>query len=90
MICRRIFTPSFKTSWISFTDYRHKRLYIIGESYAGYYAPSMAHKVHQMNKKNKDPTRHINLAGVGVGNGWVDAKVQGEAVIDYAYLARND
>ena len=68
-----------------FTDYRHKRLYIIGESYAGYYAPSMAHKVHQMNKKNKDPTRHINLAGVGVGNGWVDAKVQGEAVIDYAY-----
>lgn len=68
-----------------FTDYRHKRLYIIGESYAGYYAPSMAHKVHQMNKKNKDPARHINLAGVGVGNGWVDAKVQGEAVIDYAY-----
>jgi carboxypeptidase C (cathepsin A) len=68
-----------------FTDYRDKRLFIVGESYAGHYAPSMAHKLHQMNKKNKDPARHINLAGVGVGNGWVDAKVQGEAVIDYAY-----
>lgn len=45
----------------------------------------MAHKVHQMNKRNKDPARHVNLSGIGLGNGWVDARVQGKAVIDYAY-----
>mmetsp|Transcript_23272 Transcript_23272/g.50451 ORF Transcript_23272/g.50451 Transcript_23272/m.50451 type:complete len:578 (-) Transcript_23272:31-1764(-) len=68
-----------------FTDFRDKRLYIVGESYAGMYVPAMAHKVHQKNRKNKDPSRHVNLAGIGIGNGWMDARVQGKAVIDYAY-----
>lgn len=68
-----------------FTEFRDKRLYIVGESYAGMYVPSMAHKIHQKNRKNKDPSRHVNLAGIGIGNGWMDARVQGKAVIDYAY-----
>ena len=79
------FVSFFQNFLDIFTDYRDKRLYIVGESYAGYYVPSMAHKVHQMNKINKDSARHINLGGIGIGNGWVDSKVQGEAVIDYAY-----
>jgi carboxypeptidase C (cathepsin A) len=66
-------------------EFRSKRLYIVGESYAGMYVPSMAHKIYlSNNKKNADESRHVNLAGIGIGNGWMDSKVQGKAVIDYA------
>ena len=61
-----------------------KRLFLFGESYAGMYVPSMAHKIHIENQ-NVGSTRHIPLAGIGLGNGWMDAKVQGPVVIDYAW-----
>jgi carboxypeptidase C (cathepsin A) len=64
-------------------DLRSKDLYFFGESYAGMYVPSIAHYIHQRNKERIDP--HINLSGIGLGNGWMDARVQGPAVIDYAY-----
>ena len=59
---------------------------IFGESYAGMYVPSIAHKIH---RENLNPSSHksvdIRLEGIGLGNGWVDARVQGPATIDYAY-----
>ena len=77
-----------------FPHYRSKRLYLVGESYAGYYVPSMAHKIYTENNKKDEATtttrkqkrQHvINLAGIALGNGWADVFLQGPAVIDYAY-----
>lgn len=71
-----IFPPSF----------RMKRLYIFGESYAGMYVPAIAHYIYERNKEMDDNIYPpINLAGIGLGNGWMDANIQGPAVIDYAY-----
>jgi Serine carboxypeptidase len=79
------------------TTLRDKKLHLFGESYAGMYVPSIAHYIHQENKKqavavpttneqrsSSNNMQHVNLAGIGLGNGWMDATVQGPAVIDYA------
>lgn len=75
-----------------FPQYQKTKLFIVGESYAGMYVPSIAHKIftemknfHKVQKKNPDFV-YIDLAGIALGNGWVDARVQGPAVIDYAYF----
>jgi carboxypeptidase C (cathepsin A) len=67
----------------TFPEMQSRRLYLVGESYAGMYVPSIAHHIHKENKKDKQ--RKIKLAGIGLGNGWMDAKVQGPMVIDYAW-----
>jgi len=66
----------------TFQDMDDKSLYIVGESYAGMYVPSIAHFIHGQNKKGM---KKMNLSGIALGNGWVDAMTQGPAVIDYAY-----
>jgi carboxypeptidase D len=67
-------------------DWRQKQLYFFGESYAGMFVPSIAHYIYKQNMdRNKNGHRHINLAGIALGNGWMDAQVQGPAVIDYAW-----
>ena len=72
-------------------EWQSKRLYLFGESYAGYYVPSIAHKIHQDNKQTKDSNKNkktktkINLAGLALGNGWVDAKIQGPILVEYAW-----
>ena len=68
----------------TFPELQSKKLYIFGESYAGMYVPSIAHQIYIENNK-KEQSHHINLYGIGIGNGWMDAKQQGDAVIDYAY-----
>lgn len=60
-------------------DLRNKKFYITGESYAGHYVPAIAHKIWTENKKIEGGLRnnnHINLAGIGIGNGLVDAQIQ--------------
>jgi hypothetical protein len=66
-----------------FPEHRQKRLYLVGESYAGYYVPSIAHYIYLRNKEEKRP--HINLSGLALGNGWADVVEQGGMVVDYAY-----
>ena len=79
-----------------FPDLQPHRLSIFGESYAGYYVPAIAHRIGLENDRIKARThRHkkdsasdsllVNLDGIGIGNGWMDAIVQGPAVIDYAW-----
>ena len=41
---------------------------------------SVAHFIHQRNKRRPQDEYHLNLAGIGLGNGWVDAIVQGGTV----------
>lgn len=63
--------------------------YVTGESYAGMFIPSVARHFHLANKKAiaaGDSTRLlIPLKGASLGNGWIDATVQGPAVIDYSW-----
>jgi len=90
------FYTFLKTFYSVFDVYRDYELYITGESYAGMYVPSIAHKVHkeELKKKKKhrdgdsekgDDHTSIKLAGIAIGNGLMDARLQGEIRIDYAY-----
>mmetsp|Transcript_25563 Transcript_25563/g.54284 ORF Transcript_25563/g.54284 Transcript_25563/m.54284 type:complete len:611 (-) Transcript_25563:74-1906(-) len=70
-------------------DLRRKKLYVTGESYAGMYIPSIARGIHLGNERvraeGSDTSRIINLSGVAIGNGWIDAKIQGPTTIDFAF-----
>jgi carboxypeptidase D len=48
--------------------------FVFGESYAGHYILSFSNYLLQANRllTSQSADSHINLAGVGVGNGWVD------------------
>eukprot|EP00759_Apiculatamorpha_spiralis_P037250 PhF_6_TR37177/c0_g1_i1/m.54762 len=48
--------------------------YIFAESYGGHYAPAVAHRIWQGNKQGG--AIHINLQGVGIGNGLTDPQIQ--------------
>ncbi|GKY92956.1 hypothetical protein MPSEU_000264400 [Mayamaea pseudoterrestris] len=58
-------------------------------SVAGYFVPSIAHEIHQQmqlyEEQETDDMIYIDLGGMTLGNGWVDARVQGPATIDFAY-----
>ncbi|KAJ1424394.1 Alpha/Beta hydrolase protein [Ochromonadaceae sp. CCMP2298] len=55
-------------------EYVDRPLFVFGESYGGHYAPAIAARIFQGNLDNEGI--HINLAGVGVGNGLTDPVVQ--------------
>jgi carboxypeptidase C (cathepsin A) len=64
-----------------------KRLYIIGESYAGKYIPNMARFILEENDKISKGTSHnqkLNLKKIAIGNGLFDAKYQRAARKDLA------
>jgi carboxypeptidase C (cathepsin A) len=66
-----------------------QKLFMFGESYAGMYVPSVAYYIHEQNVRIQNDAsskeHHINLAGIGVGNGWIDPMIQGPASIDFLF-----
>jgi carboxypeptidase C (cathepsin A) len=75
-----------------FDHLKTHKLFIMGESYAGMYLPSVGRFFHLQNEKikakklpNADSLIHIPIGGVGIGNGWMNGMVQGPAVIDYSW-----
>lgn len=55
----------FLRRWFNkFPQYKHRDLFITGESYAGHYIPQLANLMVQFNKKEKV----FNLKGVALGN----------------------
>ncbi|CAG0923574.1 unnamed protein product [Notodromas monacha] len=54
-----------------FPEQRNRQLYIMGESYGGKYAASLAHKITVENGV-LPPEHKINLKGIGIGNGFCD------------------
>ncbi|KMT17266.1 hypothetical protein BVRB_2g039660 [Beta vulgaris subsp. vulgaris] len=52
-----------------FPRYKHRELYIAGESYAGHYVPQLAREILAHNAKAKHP---LNLKGIMVGNAVTD------------------
>lgn len=54
----------FVLQWLErFPRYKHRELYITGESYAGHYVPQLAKEIMNYNAKSKHP---INLKGIMV------------------------
>ncbi|AKB37439.1 Tyrosine decarboxylase [Methanosarcina siciliae C2J] len=66
-------------------EYRSCPVYVAGESYGGKYVPNIALKIHTKNRAETDETKKINLKGISVGDGWIDARLQMKVYIDYAY-----
>ncbi|KAL1914752.1 uncharacterized protein VTP21DRAFT_8010 [Calcarisporiella thermophila] len=59
-----------------FTKYNKKPFYIFGESYAGHYIPAFAKTIVDNNEKKDSGLLNIQLASVGIGNGWTDPLTQ--------------
>lgn len=59
-----------------FTDLAVADFYVVGESYAGMFVPSVSRYFHRANKKalrEGDHTRiPVRLKGAALGNGWID------------------
>lgn len=64
-------------------EYRERDLYIFGESFAGVYIPMLATVILDNNDREKKP--HINLKGIGIGDGFVIPYIQESTYSDYAY-----
>jgi len=65
-----------------YPKYGKNKFYIFGESYGGHYVPATAHRIFE-NNKEKEPK--INLAGVAVGNGLTNPKIQYQYYAEMAY-----
>jgi len=66
-------------------EYRSCPVYVAGESYGGKYVPNIAMKIHAKNSAETDETNKINLKGISIGDGWIDARLQMKVYIDYVY-----
>jgi len=53
-----------------FPEYQMNPFFVFGESYGGKYVPSITRRIHEENEAGNG-VLHINLAGMGVGNGWM-------------------
>jgi carboxypeptidase C (cathepsin A) len=67
-----------------FDHLKSYNFYVMGESYAGMFVPSITRYIHMQNLVR--PAHDlIRIKGAAIGNGWMDAKIQGKAVIDYSW-----
>jgi len=55
-----------------FPEQLENQLYITGESYGGHYVPALGAYIHKKNTEQSVGGRHIPLAGIAVGDGWID------------------
>lgn len=68
--------------YLMFPEYKHRELYIGGQSYAGKYVPYFAHHIHQRIQKGKTD---IPLTGIYIGGAFYDPPVQNLAYFEYLY-----
>jgi len=82
----QVFYEALQSFYELHPEYRKCPVYVAGESYAGKYVPNIALYIHQMNQRlGGEATRTIALAGISVGDGWINARLQMRIYIDYAY-----
>ncbi|CAG7816367.1 unnamed protein product [Allacma fusca] len=60
--------------FLIFPEYQSQEFYVAGQSYAGKYAPALAHRIHEGNQDS--PKVKINLKGISVGSGFFDPASQ--------------
>mmetsp|Transcript_6680 Transcript_6680/g.11905 ORF Transcript_6680/g.11905 Transcript_6680/m.11905 type:complete len:605 (+) Transcript_6680:89-1903(+) len=70
--------------------YKNSPLFIVGESYGGHYAPAIAHRILEGNKKVKKGLAKLNLKGLAVGNGLTDPEEQYKWYAEMAYNNSHD
>ncbi|KDP20921.1 hypothetical protein JCGZ_21392 [Jatropha curcas] len=74
---------AFLHKWfVKFSSYRNRTLYIAGESYAGKYIPELAQLIQD---NNKDPSLHIDLRGILMGNPETSDPEDWAGIVDYAW-----
>lgn len=78
-----IFYKALQHFYNKHSEYRSCPLIIAGESYGGKYVPNIALKIDKMNKTSKNIP--INLMGISIGDGWINAEMQMKIYVDYAY-----
>jgi cathepsin A (carboxypeptidase C) len=66
-------------------EYSENAFFVFGESYGGHYVPATSYRIWQGNN-NKEGS-HINLSGVGIGNGMTTPTIQYEY---YPQMANNN
>lgn len=61
-----------------FTDLAQYDFYVVGESYAGMFVPSVSRFFHRANQEalaeGDDKRIQIRLKGAALGNGWIDVR----------------
>lgn len=67
------------------SKYKDSPLFIVGESYGGHYAPAIAHRILEGNKKLEQGLATLNLKGLAVGNGLTDPEEQYKWYAEMAY-----
>uniref|UniRef100_A0A0N5ABM4 Carboxypeptidase n=1 Tax=Syphacia muris TaxID=451379 RepID=A0A0N5ABM4_9BILA len=71
---------ALKAFFTEHPSYLNNDLYIIGESYGGVTVPLLSKKILQ-NQQNL----HMNLKGIGIGNGYVSKSLDTNTLVLYAY-----
>lgn len=75
---------AFLVNWFNrFPQYKFRKFYIAGESYAGYYIPELASKILQ--HKNLSQASFINFRGIMVGNGLMNDDTDFIGTFQYAW-----
>jgi len=63
----------FQAFFQTYPEYQESPLYIVGESYAGHYVPSISHRIYEGNQALEesvdDNLIKLNFAGLAIGNG---------------------
>nr|XP_011460258.1 PREDICTED: serine carboxypeptidase-like 31 [Fragaria vesca subsp. vesca] len=74
---------TFLHKWfLKFPSFRNRTLYIAGESYAGKYIPELAEVIFD---RNSDPSLHIDLKGILMGNPETYDAEDWRGLVDYAW-----
>ncbi|XP_054803197.1 serine carboxypeptidase-like 31 isoform X1 [Prosopis cineraria] len=74
---------NFLHKWfLKFPSHRTRTFYIAGESYAGKYVPELAELIVD---RNKDPSIHIDLKGILLGNPETSDAEDWTGIVDYAW-----
>ncbi|KAL3651892.1 hypothetical protein CASFOL_004894 [Castilleja foliolosa] len=72
----------FLLNWLErFPEYKNKKFYISGESYAGHYVPQLAHIILQHNLKAEKTI--INLKGIIIGNAVINDETDMIGMYEY-------
>ncbi|KAJ4724617.1 Carboxypeptidase [Melia azedarach] len=75
---------TFLVYWLErFPQYKNRDFFITGESYAGHYVPQLADFIVSHNKKANQTI--INLKGVAIGNGVLNAATDAIGYVDYTW-----
>ncbi len=77
-----VFLEKFLTA---FPQYQGRKVFITGESYAGHFIPAIA--TYILGKQGTAGAIDVNLAGLAIGNGWIDPRTHIEAAPTVAYAA---